>query len=106
MDWRGFNFEPVPWLYDELIGNRPLATNLKAALSNRNGHAEFTAYDHPVLGRSFGNGSLTHTEAHRRSLEESGCTPQTLATPRPIAAPSRESGCTPQTLEGSGDHLA
>jgi FkbM family methyltransferase len=74
LDWRGVNVEPSPFTYGLLCQNRPLAVNVRAALSDRNGTATFRNALHPVRGANFGNGSLSHTSAHVEELEASGCT--------------------------------
>lgn len=73
MGWTGYNFEPVPWIFDKLSINRPLSKNLNFALSNVDGEANFKAVDHPQFGRNCTNGSLTHTSEHTKWLEEEGC---------------------------------
>ncbi|MGH8786842.1 MAG: FkbM family methyltransferase [Cupriavidus necator] len=73
MGWKGYNFEPVPWIYDQLCRNRPDSTNLNFALSSSNGDAVFRAVDHPQFGVNCTNGSLEHTSRHSQALEEAGC---------------------------------
>lgn len=73
MDWTVVNVEPVPPLYDMLCENRPDSINIRAALSNRSGIATFTHAIHPSMGTRFGNGSLSHTAAHKQSLINDGC---------------------------------
>ncbi len=73
LGWTAINVEPYPWAFERLTRNRPNATNLKAALSNQDGCATFTAAIHPRLGPFFGNGSLSHQPAHRSDLEAMGC---------------------------------
>jgi FkbM family methyltransferase len=74
MGWKGYNIEPVPWIYERLCQNRPLSRNLNFALSNTIGEATFKAVDHPTFGKDCTNGSLTHTTAHSALLQEMGCT--------------------------------
>lgn len=74
MGWTGLNIEPVPYPYSKLIVNRPNCINVNAALSSTNGKATFTNAIHPSMGRMFGNGSLAHTEAHKKELINMGCT--------------------------------
>lgn len=70
--WRGVNLEPVPYLFDRLVENRPKSTNLNFALSNVDGTTQFTqALLHG--GEHFGNGSIKHTEAHMKELRQRNC---------------------------------
>jgi len=73
MGWSGYNFEPVPWIFEKLCANRPNSRNLNFALSNSNGESIFKAVEHPLFGMDCTNGSLAHTEAHARWLDELGC---------------------------------
>lgn len=73
MGWKGYNIEPVPWVYKRLCENRPDSTNINRALSNRSGAAVFHAVDHPTFGTECTNGSLAHTDAHKSLLQEAGC---------------------------------
>jgi FkbM family methyltransferase len=73
MAWQGYNFEPVPWIFDQLKENRPLSTNLNYALSNTCGIAKFKAVNHPQFGTNCTNGSLAHTAIHAKWLDEIGC---------------------------------
>lgn len=73
MGWRGYNIEPLPWIYERLCKNRPASVNINRALSNKSGLATFQAVDHPTFGRECTNGSLAHTDAHMSLLQEVGC---------------------------------
>lgn len=73
LGWKGFNVEPVPWVYEKLCVNRPDSTNLNFALSDKVGTATFRAVDHPDFGVECTNGSLAHTEKHLSILEGDGC---------------------------------
>lgn len=73
MDWRGYNIEPVPWVYKRLCENRPASVNINLALSNESGSATFQAVDHPTFGKDCTNGSLEHTDAHKSLLQDVGC---------------------------------
>jgi FkbM family methyltransferase len=73
MEWWGINFEPVPYIYDRLIKNRPKATNIKKALSNKNGITRFKQAVSPTIGQMFGNGSISHNDKHLKSLKQEGC---------------------------------
>ncbi len=81
MGWTGYNLEPVPNLFALLDHNRPLARNLQLALSDRSGESVFTHAIHPMHGEVFGNGSLSHAEAHRQELEQADCAFETLSVP-------------------------
>ena len=70
MGWAGYNIEPLPWTYKKLCSNRPDSKNYNLGLSNKNGTAIFTAIDHPEFGVNCNNGSLNHTEAHLKTLNE------------------------------------
>jgi FkbM family methyltransferase len=74
MGWRGYNLEPVPWLFDALKRNRPRSCNLNLALSNKNGSASFKTVLHPRFGRECTNGSLQHAASHQQLLIDAGCT--------------------------------
>lgn len=74
LKWHGINVEPSPPIYDQLIKNRPDSINVNAALSNETGWGKFKSVVHPVYGELCTNGSLSHTEGHKNSLEEIGCT--------------------------------
>lgn len=71
--WRSINVEASPPIFERLRRNRPRSTNLNVALSNRAGTARFTHVASPQYGDNFGNGSLTHTPAHRDALTKEGC---------------------------------
>lgn len=73
MGWTGYNFEPVPWIFEKLCTNRPISRNLNFALSNTIGNAKFKAVDHPLFGVECTNGSLAHTDIHTKWLEDTGC---------------------------------
>jgi FkbM family methyltransferase len=69
-DWKTINIEPLPNVFDKLIKNRPNSININLALSNNDDDKIFTNYKHPTLGYDWGNGSLNHTEEHKRHLED------------------------------------
>jgi FkbM family methyltransferase len=51
LGWRGFNLEPSTPLFEHLVNNRPLATNVHVALSDRAGTAALrTRHDHSFGG--------------------------------------------------------
>lgn len=74
MRWKGYNFEPVPWIFETLQQNRPNSTNLNFGLSNEVRKATFHAVNHPSFGLECTNGSLKHTQSHKKILDEIGCT--------------------------------
>jgi FkbM family methyltransferase len=78
MGWTGYNFEPVPSLFDLLEQNRPRARNLQMALSDQDGQVTFRHAVHPRHGAYFGNGSLDHAAQHLEELEQSGCSFETF----------------------------
>lgn len=55
--WHGINIEPVRFLYDQLVLDRPRDINLCSAVSSRNGHATF----YEVIGT--GLSTLEHSVA-------------------------------------------
>src|SRR6185503_21294322 len=57
-NWKTINIEPIPYIYQSLVTNRPNSINMEMALSNSNEDKEFTQIIHPIIGRNFGNGSL------------------------------------------------
>lgn len=79
LNWRGINFEPIPHIYESLIKNRPQDMNLNLALSDKDGVSMFTKVIHktkfPQWNGDFANGSLKHTENHKKQIEKnfSGC---------------------------------
>lgn len=76
LNWRGYNFEPVPTIFSYLEKNRPYDTNINMALSNVDGISTFTqaiASDVPFYNGHFGNGSLNHTEQHLNELKNRNC---------------------------------
>ena len=73
MDWNGVNIEAVPFVYNQLILNRPNSININAGLSSRSGIADFKHAVHPEHGAWFGNGSLAHSEEHTIDLIGQGC---------------------------------
>lgn len=73
MEWKGINIEPTPYAFSHLVKNRPNSINENFALSNVNEKKIFTNAIHPWLGLKFGNGSISHTSAHRQELIDIGC---------------------------------
>jgi len=71
MGWRGFNIEPVPFLFKILQQNRPLSQNIHCALAEKDGKAIFRQALHPERGCWFGNGSIRHVPEHLDEL--AGC---------------------------------
>ena len=67
------NQEPVPWLYEKLVGNRPESRNLNIGLSNRTGTARFECVVHPTFGRDTTVGAIEHSPALREIFKSSGC---------------------------------
>jgi FkbM family methyltransferase len=73
MGWKGYNFEPVPWIFEKLSKNRPNSRNLNFALSDTIGVSQFQAIDHPEYGLDCTNGSLAHMPQHAKWLDDIGC---------------------------------
>jgi len=74
LGWACVNVEPYPPAFDRLLANRPLSTNINAALSNSTSSVEFTAVIHPSFGADCNNGSISHTARHKQNLDDIGCT--------------------------------
>lgn len=81
LGWRGVNVEPSPPIFGKLVENRPNSVNVNAALSDSAGKSEFHGVVHPVYGEMCTNGSLEHTEKHKKSLNEMGCTFKSYTVP-------------------------
>ena len=73
MEWKGINIEPVPHSFNKLVKNRPNSVNLQLALSNNEGVFTFTQAIHPTYGQDCNNGSLCHTDEHKKILVNMGC---------------------------------
>ena len=76
LNWHGYNFEPLPNIFQHLQNNRKNDINLNLALSDKTGIAIFTqAISDNVLyyNGHFGNGSLQHTKQHIKELNEKNC---------------------------------
>jgi FkbM family methyltransferase len=69
-NWKTINIEPIEMIYNQLVQNRPESINIKCALSNQNGINTIRNYKHPQLGYNWGNSSISHTDNHRRELEQ------------------------------------
>lgn len=78
MGWKGLNIEPTPYGYSKLITNRPNCINENCALSSENKRTTFTNAIHPQMGLHFGNGSISHSETHKKELVDTGCTFETF----------------------------
>ena len=74
LGWACVNVEPYPPAFDKLVANRPLSTNINAALSSSTSCVEFTAVIHPSFGADCNNGSIEHTARHKQDLDDIGCT--------------------------------
>lgn len=74
LNWTGLNIEPVPFIFERLLNNRPNCINECVALSDNNNTHMFSHAIHPRLQRNFGNGSLKHTQFHLDELNKEGCT--------------------------------
>jgi len=74
MGWTGYNFEPVPWIYEKLCKNRPNSNNYNLAMSNAVTSSTFTVVNHPDLEWDTGIGSIQHTEEAKKIWEDANCT--------------------------------
>lgn len=68
--WKTINIEPLPNVYKKLVHNRPNSINLNIALSDSNQEKTIYNYKHPSLNYDWGNASISHTDEHKRQLEE------------------------------------
>lgn len=73
LGWKGINVEASPAIFPKLVENRPKTINCNMALSDENAVGTFYHAIHPILGEQFGNGSLHHTDKHRKELEDKNC---------------------------------
>ncbi len=73
MGWQGYNFEPIPWVFEKLKENRPNSINVNFGMSDKERSAIFHAVDHPHFGLNCTNGSLEHSTSHKAILDEIGC---------------------------------
>jgi len=71
--WKGINVEPVPYVYDKLVTNRPNSININTALSNYEGITKFKQPIHPHFGRFCNNGSIEHKAEHLQWLKDIDC---------------------------------
>lgn len=81
LGWHGINVEPSPPIFKKLEKNRPGSVNVNAALSDVSGEAEFHGVVHPTFGELCINGSLEHTDNHKKVLEEMGCSIKNYTVP-------------------------
>lgn len=72
--WRGYNLEPVPWIFERLQKNRPNGTNLNIGLSDRSGDVKFQSVIHPHFKEFVGWGSIEHAPAVLCDMESDGAT--------------------------------
>lgn len=72
-NWKVYNIEAAPPLYEMLVKNRPNSINLNYGLSDKDSIATFSHVISPDMGIRFGNGSLTHHPDHIRDLKNQGC---------------------------------
>jgi len=68
-DWKTYNVEPFNHVFSKLVINRPNSININKALSNENGFKKMRVYDIHGLGIFNGNGSIEHTDSHKKLLE-------------------------------------
>jgi FkbM family methyltransferase len=73
MGWKVINIEASPPNYKKLIINRPNSINLDVALSDSIGITKFTHVISPECGENFGNGSILHSDVHKKQLINDGC---------------------------------
>src|SRR5579872_2937961 len=45
LGWRGINIEPLRYVYEQLVNNRPNCVNVNVAVDSKDGHADFYAND-------------------------------------------------------------
>jgi FkbM family methyltransferase len=68
-NWKTINIEPESLIFKKLQKNRPRSINLELALSSNDEIRIFRNYKHPTFDFNWGNGSLNHTEEHKKELE-------------------------------------
>jgi FkbM family methyltransferase len=71
-NWKTFNIEPLPHIYEKLIFNRKDNNNinLNIALSNQNGNDIITVYNLNKYGINNTNASLKHLDSHKLFLSK------------------------------------
>lgn len=62
LGWKCINVEPLPYIFEELQKNRPMAVNFNFALSNTCGSQTFRQYELHGFGKVNNNGSLSHSK--------------------------------------------
>jgi FkbM family methyltransferase len=72
-NWKIFNIEASPPIFEKLIKNRPKSLNFNLGLSNFKNKIVFKHAIHPSLGKNFGNGSFNHHQTHLEDLNLQGC---------------------------------
>ena len=73
MGWTGYNLEPVPWIFEKLIANRPSSRNLNFGLSDVTRGVQFQSVVHPRFGRDTTIGSIEHAPNTRELILNEGC---------------------------------
>lgn len=73
MGWKTICIEAYPEIFDSLCKNRPLTHAISLALSDTPGTVSFTHAVHPIHGKNFGNGSMSHAKEHKDDLIGQGC---------------------------------
>lgn len=68
LGWTCYNVEPLPHVFERLQRNRPRSHNIRCALSDVDGEATITVYNHAHFGLYNTNGSLGHVPTHRALL--------------------------------------
>jgi len=68
-NWKTINIEPLPYIYNELVKNRPNSINLELALSNNNYSKKIRVYNLREYGINNTNASLNHLDKHKELLE-------------------------------------
>ena len=70
MGWNTINVEPLPYIYDKLLINRPNSINKKIALSNKNTRKKIRVYNIKNYGINNTNASLCHLPEHKKAMEQ------------------------------------
>ena len=71
--WSTINLEAYPEVFGRLKINRPNSVNISIGLSDKKETKTFNHAIHPVHGKDFGNGSLSHVNEHITDLKNQNC---------------------------------
>ncbi len=72
-NWKIYNIEASPPIFELLVKNRPDSKNFNIGLSNLQSEIIFKHALHPKFNEFFGNGSFKHLDSHYKNLISQGC---------------------------------